>query len=248
MPHPSPAGAWVFVSHSSADLAVVRKVRNYLEDIGAAPLLFHLLSLKNPEDFWPVIEREIQERNFFLYCESPDAERSEWVQKERRAVEAGRSQAGKSIRIGHVRVDTALDTAVLDAFIEKTRVYPSYARADVDRVRPYITALRAAGFQVFDPLTDLAANSDWVSAVDSELAKTAKTGWVVIFLSQTSNAGRGPVREMEKAVEFRARIVPVLLDSPHSMGIDATSSGFLQSALRDEADGPAMLVRALHER
>ena len=56
---------WIFVSHSSADLKQVRVVRNYLEDRNSAPLLFHLKSLSNPEEFWPLIEKEIWARNFF---------------------------------------------------------------------------------------------------------------------------------------------------------------------------------------
>lgn len=245
-PPSSPTGAWVFVSHASADLAAVRKVRNYLEDQGAAPLLFHLLSLKNPEDFWPVIEREIQERNFFLYCESADAARSEWVQKEREAVARSRSLVpGKPIRIGHVRVDTKLDTRALDDFIEKTRVYPSYARADQDRVRPYIVALRAAGFQVFDPLTDLKPWVEWASAIDAELARTAKKGWVVVFFSQTSNASREAAREVQTAIKLSARLMPVFLDSAESMG---TTDGLPISGIQDSPDGPAILARALHER
>lgn len=55
--------AWIFISHSSVDLPMVRQVRNYLEGRGAAPLLFHLLSLKHSEEFWPLIEREISARN-----------------------------------------------------------------------------------------------------------------------------------------------------------------------------------------
>jgi hypothetical protein len=37
------SNAWIFVSHASADLKMVRQARNYLEDKGAAPLLFHLI-------------------------------------------------------------------------------------------------------------------------------------------------------------------------------------------------------------
>jgi hypothetical protein len=251
VPPPSPTGAWVFVSHSSADLANVRKVRNYLEEQGAAPLLFHLISLRNPEEFWPVIEREIQERNFFLYCESNEAERSEWVRKERQAVERTRSLGpGKSIRIGHVRVDTRLDTAALDEFIEKTRVFPSYAVADRERVKPYLTALTTAGFQVFDPLTDRKPGWPWVSATDLELTKAAKKGWVVIFVSRTSNTSPRTMREAKRSLDLGGMVVPVLLDSPEAMGIsaDSWSSGILKSCLVDSEDGPARLARVLHER
>ncbi len=251
MPPSSPAGAWVFVSHSSADLINVRKVRNYLEDHGAAPLLFHLLSLKNQEEFWPVIEREIQERNFFLYCESKAAQDSEFVQMERQAVERSRKLAGgKSIRIGHVRVDSEIDTAVLDDFIEKTRVYPSYAGADRERVKPYIVALEAAGFQVFDPLADLTAGSEWGRSTDSELTETAKKGWVVLFLSRASITSTWAIRETEMSLELGAKIVPVFLDSLDSLGISdgPSASVLLRSGFRESDDAPAALARALYER
>jgi hypothetical protein len=54
--------AWVFVSHSSKDLVQVRQVRNYLEERDASPILFHLLALQAPEEFWPLIDREIEAR------------------------------------------------------------------------------------------------------------------------------------------------------------------------------------------
>jgi hypothetical protein len=80
--------AWIFVSHASDDLVQVRKVRNYLEEKGASQLLFHLLALKEPEEFWPIIAKEIEGRNFFLFCESEIARTREWVRREREAVDA----------------------------------------------------------------------------------------------------------------------------------------------------------------
>lgn len=67
---------WIFVSHASEDLPRVREVRNYLEANGASPLLFHLLALDDPAEFWPLIEREITVRNFFLHCETNVSSRS----------------------------------------------------------------------------------------------------------------------------------------------------------------------------
>ena len=96
---------WIFVSHASDDLVQVRKVRNYLEEKGASPLLFHLLALNEPEEFWPIIAKEIEARNFFLYCESEIARTREWVGRERAAVEAVRKT--KAVRIGSIRVDGA---------------------------------------------------------------------------------------------------------------------------------------------
>jgi len=121
---------WIFVSHSSEDLPQVRKVRNYLEERDASPLLFYLKALTDPQEFWPLIKREIQTRNFFLLCESQNAENSTWVQRERAAVEEARRQSAK--RIGRLRVDQPeLDRAALDEF------YPTHkGLSDLSTPRP----------------------------------------------------------------------------------------------------------------
>ena len=112
---PKEKSAWIFVSHASADLPQVRQVRNYLESQGGAPLLFHLRALVQPEEFWPIIEREILARNFFLYCESPNAERSDWVQRERRTVEELGKQ--RKVRVGSIRVDQPIELKTLNRFL-----------------------------------------------------------------------------------------------------------------------------------
>ena len=103
----------IFVSHASADIKMVRQVRNYLEERDTIPLLFHLVALTNAEEFWPLIEREILARNFFLYCESEAAERSQWVQRERHAVELARQTLAKSPSLAEQRKSTA--EAAIDA-------------------------------------------------------------------------------------------------------------------------------------
>jgi len=114
--------AWIFVSHSSADIVKVRKVRNYLEEHNTAPLLFHLISLKEPEEFWPFIEREIAERNFFLLCDSENAQKSEWVAKERKAIKHFSSI--KPIRVGRTNLDLPnIDYSGLQSFIKNIKAF-----------------------------------------------------------------------------------------------------------------------------
>src|SRR5580700_1509292 len=96
--------AWVFVSHASADLVKVRKIRNFMEDRGGSPILFYLRALIRPEQFWPLIEQEIAARNFFLFCDSEAARASEWVGRERRAVAAIAQE--HPIRVGRISLDS----------------------------------------------------------------------------------------------------------------------------------------------
>lgn len=190
---------WVFVSHASEDLERVRLVRNHLESQGAAPLLFHLVSLKEPEAFWPLICMEIAERNFFLYCDSASARRSKWVRDE--LGEVARVAQERDIRRATIRVDgETLDLASLAGFIRSQRVFPVYAHADRERVEPYLQAMRLAGFQVFDNLSDYPSMDDWDLRVSPWLAEAARTGWIVLMLSDDFWYSEFCRQEMMRAV------------------------------------------------
>ena len=207
---------WIFVSHSSGDLANVRKVRNYLENKGASPLLFHLLALKNPEEFWPLIEREIEERSFFLFCDSPSAQRSEWVKREREAVETASQKRLK--RIWRMQVDgDTIDFASLDSFLSQTQVLLGYAKADLPLIAPYRDALSAAGFTINEP--EFGGNK----LFGALLKMMVYSGLYVPFVSRSSLSQYASMAEGEtsffkvamdaaSAPEKRALVAPVLLD------------------------------------
>lgn len=77
---------YIFVSHSSQDWNKVRLIRNFLEEQSFYPLLFHLKCLETGgEDLVllkDLIHREILARRRFLYCNSENAVKSEYVQWE----------------------------------------------------------------------------------------------------------------------------------------------------------------------
>lgn len=211
------AQAWIFVSHASQDLPVVRLVRNYLERKGAAPLLFHLRSLMEPQAFWPVIEGELKARNFFLYCDSHAAAASEWVRKERAVVE--KLAAERAIRIGMVRItqdnaigEPELDAAqrdALDAFLRKQRVFVSSSRHDLARSNPFVTALTGAGFAVYEAAATAFGD---LNDVDAEIAEAAANGWIVCFWSQKSSNSPFVIEEISRAIELNGDVAVVRLD------------------------------------
>jgi hypothetical protein len=222
--------AWIFVSHASDDLVQARRVRNYLEEKGASPLMFHLLALKEPEQFWPVIEKEIEARNFFLYCESEIAVTREWVRRERAAVEAVAKV--RPVRIGAIRVDMPeLDFGGLDAFLAKIRVFPAFSVQDMEKVQPYLDALEEAGFQIFDQ-RNIGAGEKWDIRIQDELEETAREhGWVVAFFTSSGDGGWAAY-EAGYGVRAGAKFVPVALDPslhltgafpPHIEFFDGTS-------------------------
>jgi hypothetical protein len=236
---------WIFVSHASDDLVQVRKVRNYLEEKGASPLLFHLLALNEPEEFWPIIAKEIEARNFFLYCESEIARTREWVGRERAAVEAVRKT--KAVRIGSIRVDGAeLDLGSLDAFLALIRVFPSFSRRDMEQVRPYLGAIEEAGFQVYDAINEMSASANVADEIANQLKLAARDGWVVAFLSHSSVKSPWVQFELSMAQELGAKFIPVMIepiDIPHDLHAIAIFDG-----TRDPTGAPKRLVDVMLDR
>lgn len=75
---------WVFLSHSNKDYLQVRIVRNILENKGLYPIMFYLKCLENDpnEIVLEIIKKEIDARPRFVLCQSENALKSYWVQKE----------------------------------------------------------------------------------------------------------------------------------------------------------------------
>jgi hypothetical protein len=238
--------AWIFVSHASDDLAQVRKVRNYLEEKGASPLLFHLLALKEPEEFWPIIEKEIEARNFFLYCESEIARTREWVRRERTAVADAAKK--KPVRIGEIRVDgPELDLRRLDAFLALIRVFPSFAHSDRERVEPYLAALEGGGFQVFRE-TSLTAGGNWQNEMAHELELAARDGWVIAFLSRASVSSLWVRDELRASAELGAKYIAVAIEPVVDLVGALRPSAQIFDGTLDPARAPKRLVTELLHR
>lgn len=91
------SGCWIFLSHASKDIKLVRRVRNEFEKYGQNPLAFHrrCLDEKYPqkeEELWNLIYREIDASEWFVYCKSTESENSDNVLRERQYIE----QEGKN--------------------------------------------------------------------------------------------------------------------------------------------------------
>lgn len=97
-------GCYIFLSHASANINIVRRIRNEFESLGQNPIAFHLRCLDEnykgrDEELWNLIYREIDAREWFVYCQSPEAKESDNVQKEYAYIK----QAGKD-KIGEIDI------------------------------------------------------------------------------------------------------------------------------------------------
>lgn len=125
-------GAWIFLSHSSNDIEKVRKVRNAFEEYGHNPLAFHLRCMqtttkKGKEELDELIKREIDARQWFVFCESPSAAMSPYVKMEREYILESKKRKVWSI-------DMSLD---MDQILERVRKISRDLMIFVDALYPY---------------------------------------------------------------------------------------------------------------
>ena len=84
-------GSWIFLSHSSRDIEKVRIIRNEFEKHKQNPLAFHLKCLRTDtqegcKELEDLIKREIDARDWFVFCESEAAKKSTYVNMEKEYV------------------------------------------------------------------------------------------------------------------------------------------------------------------
>lgn len=211
-------GAWIFVSHSHRDLHEVRRVRDALEAEGHQPLLFFLKCLSDDAELEDLIRREIQARQFFVLCDSPNARGSLYVQEEAGFI--------KSLP-DKVHVELALDgdwQTQLEAIHELSRratVYLLYARQSEELARVLARALRARDYRVYLDIDTLEAGEDWAAHESRALDDAVEKGFVVVLLSPeaiSSESVTTQVRSALQRLEDRGRppqsgVIPIIASS-----------------------------------
>ena len=229
---------WVFVSHASADLAKVRQVRNFMEEKGAAPILFHLKSLTDPEIFWPLIEREIDARNFFLLCDSAAARASAWVQRERQAVKTISQR--RPVRIGRISLDDEkIDLTGLERFLLNLHVFvvhPAGCSPDIasNTLATFGYSLLGAVGLSEEGLRNFGDNSAMSNDLIDALCYGAAKGWVLVILNRAMAASPGFLAELP-----RQRVMFVLTEPIDLPGVRAAAiidgAGSLEGGLTTAA-------------
>ena len=152
----------------------------------------------------------------------------------------------RPIRVDSIRVDSGdLDFARLDAFLAKTRIFPSFSHEDREAVRPFLLAMERSGFQVFHA-EELRAGVSWQNVFQRELEAAARDGWVVIFLSRRSILSPWVTHEIDAGKELGAKIVPVLLERMRQPA-NLVEFQFFDASV-DPATAPDKLVELLLRR
>jgi len=140
-------GNWIFVSHSNTDIVEVRGIRDFFESRGHNPILFYLRSLNDDDHLPELLEREINARNFFVLCDSPNSRRSKWVQEEIRMVKLRPEKVYEEVDLTR---DLESQLHKLEALAKRATVFLSYSSRDRQIGTRISTSLRDADFRLLE--------------------------------------------------------------------------------------------------
>lgn len=198
-------GGWVFISHSHQDIDLVRKIRNHFERLGFEPLMFYLKCLSDENEIESLIKREIDEREWFIYADSPNARRSKWVKTERDYIE---QTDGKKIFVIDLQSDLALQLQQIEHITRQMKVFISYSRRDVQLYRMLRDRLAAKDMLVLAD-EDISLGDNWSDVTSANIASACRDGFVILLVTDSSANSSFVAEEIKKAKASNGKILPV---------------------------------------
>ena len=216
---------YFFISHSHLDIEKVRIVRNIIEEtFFYEPILFFLKCLSNDEEIKDLIQREIYERIWFVYCKSENAEKSKYVQEERAYLEQLVAN-GKQINRLDVELDkfNIWDKECYDYIrqqiayqIKKTKIFLSYTSRDSDFARNLRNQLERRGYSVWSNEFDIGLGCDFVDSIENALKRHSyRDGIFMPIITENSMKSYACRVEIEEAQKNNAFIAPIVLQGPN---------------------------------
>ena len=190
----------IFLSHSNKDIEKVRKIRDILESLDYEPLLFYLRCLDDDnENLESFIKKEIEARNFFIYCKSKNAENSKWVKKELEYIEKFDSK-----RLFTIDIDAPLQETLVQLLqsiadiVKKNRVFISCSHSEPDKTfGDYIEKLLS------DYGYDVVRFKTYDIGEDFAHKKALETGVFIPIISHNSMNSVFCVSELERAIHYK---------------------------------------------
>lgn len=203
-------GCWIFLSHSSRDIEKVRFVRNEFEKYGHNPLAFHLLCLNTDteegrRELDGLIKREIDCREWFVFCESESASRSEYVRMEKDYIV---KRGKKKIWYLPMELSKAELAKKVEEICSLVRIFVSYSREDAASARDFVAELLRRNYDVWQG-GDSVGGASRRAATEEEIQKTAASGFALLIVTEAYLDSEECAKERQSILKEGAQTVVV---------------------------------------
>ena len=203
--------SWVFLSHSNLDYDRVTFVRNALEKQHKRPIMFFLKCIDNKRQLSRFIKKEIDARDQFILCDSQNARNSEWVQEEVAYIKS-KGRVFQTINLEDS--DEEIERNVTD-FVNRTKVFLSYSRADYNLASAISQKLREYGYDCWLDTNRIAPGMSIYDSIKDALDSTIREGFQILLLSESSMNSQWVNKEFEYFHNHGGEkwTIPVRIDS-----------------------------------
>jgi hypothetical protein len=206
-------GSWIFISHSSDDIEKIRIIRNEFEKYGQNPLAFYLRCLntdteKNIIELYDLIQREIEARDWFVYCESESARKSEFVKMERDYV-----QKCEKVFIWRINLDDDIEKIkqqVRDICCS-TQVFVISSHRDYKLSTPLIQELKKNDFSVWEEGNYMFPELS-LESLTNYIRDISKRGFTLFLCTKETVGNRYILSELEAAKKNNSTIITFVFD------------------------------------
>lgn len=208
---------WVFLSHSNKDFEQVRILRNHLEENGFRPIMLYLRCKEDSskiEELRQLIFDEIDHRNRFIYCKSPNAEGSKWVDEEIQYIKS------KDRIFETIDIEQSEEGIVkqLNDFRKKSNIFISYQRDDIELAKSIANRLKKYEFNVWIDFEELRAGMLFHDQITNALLNAVNNGYVITLLNERilnpdSCVRAEVITALHKGTHTEQSIIPVIKDS-----------------------------------
>lgn len=199
-------GGWVFLSHSHQDITKVRRLRNHLEKLGFEPLMFYLKCLSDEDEIEDLIKREIRERDWFIYADSPNARRSQWVKTEREYIE---ELTGKNVFTVDLSADIETQLKQIEHIARQMKVFLSYVHRDKPLMQRIRKKLLEKDMMVLSDEENIPVGENWHDAILLSVEQASKNGFVLALLTETAVRSPFMQSEIREALRLHGKVVPI---------------------------------------
>ncbi len=199
-------GGYIFISHSHNDIEKVRQIRNGLEESGFEPLCFYLKCLEDATEIEDLIKREIDAREWFVFVDSDNSRKSDWVQLERDYINSTDSK--KIINVNIHSADAVKN--VIAKILKNLRIYFSYSHKDKIIADRMIKKLREKDYLVFSD-DGITVGANWVEEIANQIVEASKEGCVIALITENSVKSHTVLDELYFASEIGGNVIPIVL-------------------------------------
>lgn len=176
----SSKGIWVFLSHSNKDYDKVRTIRNMLEEQELRPIMFFLKCLNDDDEVDGLIKREIDCRTRFILCDSDNARKSKWVQRE---IEYIRSQQKPYEIIDLSKNEDEILNQIKEVR-RRSKLFISYARKDRTLATHIFNRLSKYDYDVFIDYNNINGGDNFAFSIQNAIKCSVENGHIIALLSK----------------------------------------------------------------